>query len=270
MSDDGVGPSFDLTAIACGYLDRGWSVVPVKPREKMPLVAWRGYQGRLPTQHEIETWFGRWPDANIGLVTGQVSNLVVLDIDPRHGGDASLDRLARRFGRVPPTLTVQTGGGGRHFYFTALAEPAALPSRVNLAPGIDVRAEGGMVVAPPSVHPSGRRYEWVSCGDACQGPAPLPRWLVALIQAEGRRSKHDSGYWRRLVAEGVEQGARNDTIASLAGHLMRCGVDIDVVKELLVCWNRMRAHPPLDAAEVVRTVDSIHRTHQRHHEDERV
>lgn len=270
MSGDGVGPSFELTAIACGYLGRGWSVVPVKPREKMPLVAWRDYQDRLPTRQEVADWFGRWPDANIGIVTGQVSNLVVLDIDPRHGGDASLNRLALRYDRLPPTLTVQTGGGGRHFYFTALAEPAALPSRVGLAEGIDVRAEGGMVVAPPSVHPSGRRYKWVSCGDVRQDAAPLPRWLVGLIRADARRPKHDSGYWRRLVVDGVEQGARNDTIASLAGHLMRSGVDIDVIKELLVCWNRMRAHPPLDDAEVLRTVDSIHRTHQRHHEDERV
>ena len=236
----------------------------------MPLVAWRDYQDRLPTHREVETWFGRWPDANIGIVTGQISNLIVLDIDPRHGGDESLDRLALRSGRLPPTLTVQTGGGGRHFYFTALAEPAALPSRVALAPGIDVRAEGGLVVAPPSVHPSGRRYRWVSCRESCQDAAPLPRWLVALIRGEPRKSKHDPAYWRQLVTGGVEQGARNDTIASFAGHLMRRRVDIEVIKELLLCWNRTRARPPLDDTEVVRTVDSIHRTHQRHHEDEPV
>jgi len=266
LSGDGVGPSADLTAIAYGYLDRGWSVVPVKPREKVPLVAWRAYQDRLPTREELGTWFRRWPDANIGIITGQISNLVVLDIDPRHGGDESLDRLALRSGRLPPTLTVRTGGGGRHFYFTALAEPAALPSRVSLAQGIDVRAEGGMVVAPPSVHPSGRRYEWVTGGDSCQDAVPLPHWLVALIRAESRRSAHDPGYWRQLVADGVEQGARNETIASLSGHLMRCGVDVDVIKELLVCWNRIRVRPPLDDTEVLRTVDSIRRTHQRHQE----
>lgn len=252
-----------MAATASDYLDRGWSVVPVRPREKVPLIAWRDYQDRLPTHAEIANWFGRWPDANIGIVTGQISNLVVLDIDPRHGGDESLNRLALRFGRLPPTLTVKTGGGGRHFYFTALAEPAALPSRVGLVQGIDVRAEGGLVVAPPSVHPSGRRYRWESCGDASQDAAPLPRWLIALIRAEGRRSEHDSEHWRRLVAGGVEQGKRNDTIASFAGHLMRCGVDIEVIKEMLVCWNKVRARPPLDDSEVLRTVDSIHRTHRR-------
>ena len=266
MSGECVGPLSDTAAIACGYLDRGWSVVPVKRRDKTPLVAWRDYQNRLPARREVESWFDRWPDANIGIVTGQISNLVVLDIDPRHGGDESLERLALRFGRLPPTLTSETGGGGRHLYFAAPAEPAALPSRVAVAPGIDVRAEGGMVVAPPSVHPSGRRYRWVSCGNACRDAAPLPRWLVALIRTGSHQSEHDTGYWRQLVAGGVEQGARNSTIASLAGHLMRCGVDLEVVKEMLVCWNRVRARPPLDDKEVLRTVASIHRTRQRRHD----
>ena len=233
----------------------------------MPLVPWRDYQHERPTRHDIERWFEQWPDANIGIVTGQISNLVVLDIDPRHGGDESLADLTRRFDSLPPTLTARTGGGGRHFYFAAPADPIPIRSRVGLAPGVDVRAEGGMVVAPPSIHPSGQRYGWIPGKDANTDLAPLPSWVVRLIRGDMQHPGHNLGYWRELVTAGVAQGERNSAIASFAGHLLWCGVDVEVIKELLLCWNRVRAQPPLDDEEVVRTVESIRRTHQRHLSD---
>lgn len=225
---------------------------------------WLDFQARRPAKREIADWFRRWPDANVGIVTGQVSNLVVLDIDPRHGGDASLADLAQRHGKLPPTLTARTGGGGRHLYFAAPADPIPLPSRVGLAQGIDVRAEGGMVVAPPSIHPSGEVYAWIDSDDEATEPVPMPRWLIGLIRGTAHRAGHGIPYWRRLAAEGVTEGERNSAIASFAGHLMWCGVDIEVIKELLLCWNRVRAQPPLDDGEVIRTIDSIRRTHARH------
>ena len=230
----------------------------------MPLVAWRAYQQHRPTRRDIETWFAQWPDANIGIITGQISNLVVLDIDPRHGGDRALEDLIRTFGPLPPTLTARTGGGGRHFYFAAPSDPVPLPSRVGLANGVDVRAEGGMVVAPPSIHPSGQRYVWTDKAGGRDGPAPLHRWLVTLIRRDARRPGHSARYWRELVGRGVVEGERNNAIASISGHLLWCGVDVEVIKELLLCWNRVRARPPLDDEEVLRTVESIRRTHAAH------
>lgn len=235
------------------------------PRGKQPLVPWVEHQQRRATPDEVRGWYRRWPLANVGIVTGQISNLVVIDIDPAHGGEDSLRDLMARFGALPPTLTAHTGGGGRHLYFSAPADPVPVRSRVGVAPGIDVRAEGGMIVAPPSIHPSGNHYEWIS-GGASVAPAPLPRWLKALIQGMRPAGQgHGVSYWRDLAAEGVGEGARNSTIASFAGHLMWCGVDLDVIKELLLCWNRVRAHPPLSDDEVIRTVESIHRTHARQH-----
>jgi hypothetical protein len=249
---------------ALGYRARGWSVVPVEPRGKRPLVRWERLQEELPGEAEVASWFARWPDANVGIVTGRVSGLVVVDVDPRHGGAESLAGLAREHGALPPTIEAETGGGGRHLYF---AHPGGIVrNRVGLAPGIDVRGDGGVVVAPPSLHPSGRLYRW-RAGYAPDelAPAELPPWL--LRGPDPARPGHTLAYWRARVREPAREGERNATIASLAGHLLWHGVDPDVATELLLGWNRARCAPPLADAEVVRTVESIGRTQRRHRED---
>lgn len=247
---------------ALSYLARGWAVVPVVPRSKRPLVRWEPYQHRLPTGEEVREWFGRWPDANIAIVTGRISGLVVLDVDPRHGGDDSLHELERTYGLLPDTVEAITGSGGRHVYF-------AYPGRetrnvVGLAPGLDLRGDGGLIIAPPSVHPSGRHYEWEVSHEPETTPVqPIPRWLQQLMRSASPRAGHPLTHWRNLVRDGVPEGQRNNTIASLAGHLFWHGVDRDVVMELLLCWNAARCHPPLDDDEVAGAVDSIWRLHQR-------
>jgi hypothetical protein len=94
--------------------------------------------------------------------------------------------------------------------------------------------------------------------------APLPGWLLQAATRTPARQGHDPEYWRTLLKEGVSQGARNNTIASLSGHLLWHGVDREVVVELMLCWNRVRCRPPLPDAEVLRTVHSIARLHARH------
>jgi hypothetical protein len=167
----------EIERAALSYAERGWSVIPAEPRGKRPVVAWQEFQRRIATADEIADWFGRWPDANVAVVTGALSGVVVLDIDPRHGGTASLSRLEIAHGPLPQTLEALTGGGGRHLYFR---HPGGLVrNRVGLAPGVDVRGDGGCVVAPPSVHPSGKRYAWVaSHGPEDSPPARAPDWLL--------------------------------------------------------------------------------------------
>src|SRR5881394_3129330 len=101
-------------------------------------------------------WLRQWAEAGIGVVTGAISGLVVVDVDAGHGGNESLEQLEREHGPMPTTLECRTGGGGRHLYF---AHPGGLArNKVGLAPGIDIRADGGYVVAPPSLHASGVQY----------------------------------------------------------------------------------------------------------------
>jgi hypothetical protein len=245
-----------MHAAARAYVARCWSIVPVEPRGKRPRVPWAEFQHRVPTQAEIGEWFRRWPDANVGIVAGRVSGLVVVDVDPRHGGERSLQEFQRTCGALPDTVEATTGGGGRHLYF---AHPGGtVTNRIGVAPGIDLRADGGCVVAPPSVHSSGRRYAWVDARAPGECPlAPAPAW----IGAPAVRTRHTQRHWRELVREGVPEGQRNASLASLAGHLLWHGLDQEVVLELLLAWNRQRCRPPLSDEEVAAVVASIARLH---------
>lgn len=259
------GPIGDHSSVhqaALAYLRLGWSVIPIRPRDKRPMVRWQRYQSVRADARQLEDWFERWPDANLGVVTGAVSGLLVLDIDPTHEGDHSLERLEQSHGRLPRTVEATTGGGGRHLYF---AHPGGLlRNRVGLANGIDVRGDGGYVVAPPSVHPNGRHYSWrTGQGPDDVGTAALPDWLLELLIDERLYTGHPVHYWRRLAHDGVREGERNNTIASFTGHLLWHGVDPDVALELMLSWNRVRCRPPLPDDEVVRTVESIAHLHER-------
>lgn len=245
------------------YRSLGWSVIPVRPGGKRPLVPWQGFQQHPAAPATVDHWFAQGPEANLGVVTGAVSGLIVLDIDPEHGGMDSMETLVGPGGEWPVTATVQTGGGGWHLYF---AHPGgSIPNRVGLWPGIDVRGDGGFVVAPPSVHPSGGRYRWHTGRDPRQvGLAAMPAWLHETVISGREGRGHGADYWRDLARAGVTEGRRNDTIASFTGHLLWHGVDPAVVMELMLGWNRCRCHPPLDDEEVARTVQSILQTHRRH------
>ncbi|MCX8114682.1 MAG: bifunctional DNA primase/polymerase, partial [Burkholderiaceae bacterium] len=115
-------------AAALAYAARGWSPIPIEPRGKRPLVPWLEFQQRIADAEEIAAWFARWPDANVGIVTGRVSGIVVVDVDAQHGGLDSLRALEREHGALPTTVEAITGGGGRHLYF-ALAELALQRAR---------------------------------------------------------------------------------------------------------------------------------------------
>jgi hypothetical protein len=256
---DGPRPDDDVSAAALAYAARGWSPIPIEPRGKRPLVPWLEFQQRIADAGEIDGWFRRWPEANVGLVTGRLSGLVVVDIDPRHDGAASIERASAEHGPLPRTVEAQTGGGGRHLYF---AHPGApLANRVGILPGIDLRADGGCVVAPPSLHPIGRRYRWAAGRAPDQVPlAELPRWLLPAGHG-GTRRGHPLAHWRELVRHDVAEGTRNSTLASLAGHLLWHGVDPQVALELLLAFNRVRCRPPLPDDEVAQVVASIARLH---------
>lgn len=172
-------PSRSTVAAALAYAGAGWPVLPVAVHGKHPL-ARHGVHDASVDGTQIRRWWRRWPDAGVGIATGARSGLAIVDVDVKAGGRASLVGL--RAGRpLPFTLQAYTGGGGVHLYY---CQPAGLrvpntvgrlPNIDGPLPGIDLRGDGGYVVAPPSVHASGRRYRWASRQP--DAPAPLPHWL---------------------------------------------------------------------------------------------
>ena len=142
-----------IAGAGLAYLRRGWSVIPIRPMDKRPLIAWREYQTRRAAPEELLSWFRSWPAANLAIVTGAISGLVVLDLDPAHGGMESWRVMVQHYGPVGATPSAISGGGGRHLYF---AHPGTqLRNRAGLRPGMDMRGDGGYIVAPPSRHASG-------------------------------------------------------------------------------------------------------------------
>ncbi len=141
-----------------------------------------GFHDASRSPDVIQAWWRRWPDANIGIATGRVSGLLVLDVDPRNGGDDRLEDIVAQHGPLPFTVESLTGGGGYHYLF---AYPPELPPEQEigcgkLLPGIDIKADGGYIVAPPSVHGSGKPYAWEASSRPGEVPlAAPPPWLIA-------------------------------------------------------------------------------------------
>lgn len=288
-----------LLAAALDLAGRGWRVAPghglsadgrcdcARPGCESPgkhpwVSAWQRQATTDPGT--ISGWWKRWPDAHPLLATGLASDLVVLDVDPRHGGDETLDALVRTHGALPETTEVLTGGGGRHLFFRHPGPAFRVPNSAGgvrpdgqvkgLGPGLDVRGDGGYVVAPPSGHVSGRHYEWEGSSHPDDvPPAPLPAWLLARVAVPGTPSAPGPGQTRpaapgagRAAPGGpgwvdapVPAGQRNAHLAGLAGTLRRVGAHPGSLLAALRAENEQRCVPPLDDAEVVQIANSVAR-----------
>jgi putative DNA primase/helicase len=142
----------DVLTAALSYQQRCFSVIPIQSSEKKPLVHWEQYQRGRATESEIKVWWAMWPDANVGILTGAVSGLVVIDLDTPEAKE-NLKGLVPGFDftTVPRS---RTGKGWQLFF----KHPGVtIPNRAGVIPGLDVRGDGGYVVAPPSIHPNGKR-----------------------------------------------------------------------------------------------------------------
>jgi putative DNA primase/helicase len=239
------------------YASLGWPVFPLAPKSKHPLKGTRGFYDATTDPEQIQKWWRKVPNANIGIATG--GTVVVLDIDPRHGGDDLLEAFLTVYGPLPHTPTVLTGGGGKHYYFKSEEE---IPT-VNLTPteelppefaeklkshehkaAITLKGKGGYVVAPPSVHPdTGQEYVWEVSSTPQDVPlAPLPPWLLE----EARRCQ-------RVPYElppNLVEGMRNNSLISLLGTLRRRGLEPEGLLIVAQVVNELMTTPPLELKEV--------------------
>jgi hypothetical protein len=191
----------------------------------------------------ICSWFNNGQTVNIGILTGVESGIVVLDVDPRHGGEESLKTL----GPLPDTAKVATGGGGWHYFFRHPGHEVH-NSAGELGDGLDIRGDGGYVVAAPSVHVSGQQYRWLR--DPRAGLAELPRSILDRLV---RVSAAKAG---RIVDGAIPKGQRDKTLTSLAGTMRRRGMSEAAILAALREENK-RCEEPLPDTDLVRISESI-------------
>lgn len=232
-----------------------FSVIPVG-KDKKPLIKWQEYQKRLPTEQEIRGWFEQWPDANCAIVTGAISALCVVDLDEVANAKEALNDL------IPDSLTFpvsKTPSGGEHWFFSC-TDPN-LFNNAKVIPGADLRANGGFVVAPPSVGDKGN-WAWLPALDIFSTALPpLPDAYIEAVKKPAVINEKSNSV-KDLLAGGATVGSRNDSLAKTAGVFFAKGLSFEQTLQNCLAWNRLNT-PPLDEGEVSATVESIHKIHLR-------
>ncbi len=232
----------EIKKAALRYLELGLSVIPLKPKSKNPYISsWKEFQNRRASLDEIQKWWEQ-PDLNIGIICGQVSNIVVVDIDKN---DPEIIKSLK----LPPTFIVKTGRGFHYYY----RYPTGLKIPVIKCYWGEIRGNGGYVVGSPSIHVNGQIYEAISDLSSIDELPVLPAELLKRFGEMSKGNKYEQ------IVQGVAEGGRNNAAASYIGTIIN-KIDKDrwetTAWNLVLFWNSKNI-PPLETAELRRTFESI-------------
>jgi len=243
------------------YILGGLEIFPCNSNKKSPLTK-HGFKDASADEQVINNWWNKHPDANIGLPTGKVNNLVVVDVDVKNdaGGIDSLKQLQDECGKFD-TRVVHTPSGGLHFYFSYPQGVDTIKNRTNMKPGIDIRADGGYVIAPGSSI-DGNYYNFK---DKDKEIAELPRKLFEMLINDKNSINTDFDMEKEVSAGevmfGVEQGSRNHSVFRLASKLRGDDVPREVAEsQILIAAHN--CNPPLPEGEALRCLDSAYSLYQ--------
>jgi hypothetical protein len=277
----------DLLQAALDYARRGWAVFPLHtamngrcsygkpacgdigkhPRFHQVDLA-HGLLNATTVEAQIRRWWRRWPQANIGIPTG-AQTFVAVDLDPRNGSVVGLEQLEAEGYTLPDTVESMTGAGGRHLCYQhpgVNVRNSTGKDGKGLAPGVDVKGDGGYIVAPPSMHSSGQRYAWEASSHPDDLPlATLPTWVIARVHESGA---HSNGH--HTDGDIIGEGQRNGMLTSLGGTMRRRGMTAEEILAALRAVNISLCRPSLDDADVVKIATSVGRyaPGERHHSEE--
>lgn len=239
-----------LLDAAIEYASMGMAVFPLKPRDKKPITA-HGVHEATTDFDQITKWWKKNPNANIGIACGQVSGgLTVIDVDRKPNGVDGLDSLnewERDNGELPETIRSITGSGGCHIIYRSNTKEG---NRVNILDGVDIRADGGYIVAPPSIHNNGNQYEWEYDPEEYE-IAEVNDTVRKLLQ-NGKKGKADDF----TMPDKIGEGKRNDTIYKLACSLQAKNLPDEAILASCMATNNKMCNPPLKEDEVGKIVES--------------
>lgn len=254
----------ELLSAALHYSqDYGWPVFPSWPGKKNPLTPNGCYDAKT-NPDAINFWWGKWPDANVAVATGSISGILVIDLDYKpeenKDGPAELQAWERETGyKLPETITAVSGSGGQHLYYRYDPTKIKVKSKVDLIWGIDVRAEGSCVIAPPSVHACGREYFW----DISPDDMPMAEADEAVFALLGIGDKNNSTQGegeqrgeRMTVPKVIPEGTRNDTLFRLACSLQAQGLPDDAIYAAIQQTNESACEEPIDDKELCKLIES--------------
>lgn len=238
---------------------------------KHPRLKWKAQTKTPLTDAELRDWWERYPDSNVGIVTGAISGIAVIDIDGEEGIEALRD-AGLPVDELPLSPTVRTGSGGLHIYLR-YPEIGEVRTGAGILPKVDIRGDGGFVVAPPSVHHSGGSYTWLK-GRSIEDVDPADFDFGQLVSTADTNSSEESvkiaasTKWFEKHLMGVKEGGRNEAAARLAGRYYGMGLTLKEVQVLLHLWN-LNNEPPINEEELKRTIRSIYDREQGSHTHER-
>ena len=223
-----------------------WSIIPIQKGSKKPAIqSWTKYQTQLPSEDEVRAWWGMWKDANIAVVCGQVSGIIIVDIDSGHG------EVDTKGLQLPPTLAQTTGSGGSHLVYKWRKGLAHM--QAGIRKGVDIRSDNSYAVIPPSIHPNGKAYEWV---DEDMEIEDAPSWLEV--------TEDSPTDWNKFFTDKNDQGIRNMSATQLAGKIMyemSYALWEPLGYPTFQEWNKNYNKPLLEPEELRNVWESIKRTH---------
>jgi putative DNA primase/helicase len=271
--DKGTSSNSSRKKQALQYARRGWLVVPMHTIKDGKCSCWKNNDCERAGKHpiaehgvydattergQIKRWWTANPNANIGIATGRKSGIIVLDVDPRNGGERRLKRLRRTLGPLPDTVTALTGGGGRHLVFKYPSFAVRKDtSGKKFGRGVDILSDGCIMVAPPSRHATGKRYRWKESKSYLDvEPEKLPKTWLDRLRKDGSAGPGTEKL--STQADGrIPEGQRNTLLTSLAGTMQRGGVSPAAITAALIAENKAKCTPPLDESEIKKIVVSI-------------
>ena len=247
-------PNKTILDYALEYLEQGFSVIPIHTKTRVPEVPWKIYQKQFPTKKKLHEWFENKTDVSISIVTGKISGVVVLDGDTQEGC-AWIEK------NYPHANVVNITTRGKHFYYKYPPGGPfpALKSVTGFYKDVDLKGDGGLAVAPPSLHYISKKpYRWEFFPDGWDGLSEFP--IVTHTGSSVKEGGRDLSLIKPVVnsAFGVCKGNRNSALASICGGYLSKNLSLDDTIELCKIWNQ-RCLPPLGSKEFITTILSIYK-----------